>query len=342
MKPLKRHRIEIGNPAAVTIFLVGCGGTGSFAALHLARLAYSVGDRFRLRLVFVDPDYVEAKNLGRQNFCEAELGKAKAVALARRYSFAFGLEIQPVVGKFDRKMVAEFRPDVRYGEQGLSLLVGCVDNAAARQELAQTVEKVQGYSNDLWWLDSGNSEEAGNIYVGNSLKGRPQIDGLLGACTHLPAPHVQEPGLLAAPDLPAAETPLSCAELVALEAQSLMINQMMAGWLGVYVYRLLLAGDLDMMATLIDQRLGLAHSTPIVGEMIAAPTSKPVEVEVGRCPDCNGPIYDGHDDVEGEEEETVEIVFCPECGWQTERVDYEMLIAYAGEEDDELETLPVP
>lgn len=340
-KPSKRFRIEIGQPTAVTIFLVGCGGTGSFAALHLARLAYSAKDRFRLKLVFIDPDYVEAKNLGRQNFCEAELGKAKAVALARRYSFAFGLEIQPVVALFDRKLLAEFRPDVRYGEQSLSLLVGCVDNAAARSEMARALEEMQGYSNDLWWLDSGNSEDAGNIYLGNSLKRKPKIDGLLGACTHLPAPHVQEPGVLTAPEV-AAETPLSCAELVALEAQSLMINQMMAGWLGVYVYRLLLAGDLDMMATLIDQRLGLAHSTPIVGEAeVALPKSERlIEGAVGRCPDCGGPIYDGLDDAD--EGETVEIVYCEACDWQTPREDYEMLIAYAGEEDDELETLPVP
>jgi len=35
----KRYTLQVGNPEHVEIVLVGCGGTGSFLALHLARLA---------------------------------------------------------------------------------------------------------------------------------------------------------------------------------------------------------------------------------------------------------------------------------------------------------------
>jgi tRNA A37 threonylcarbamoyladenosine synthetase subunit TsaC/SUA5/YrdC len=46
----------------------------------------------------------------RQNFCQAELGQAKAFTLAWRYSAAFGLNITPVVNRFEAGMLEDFRP----------------------------------------------------------------------------------------------------------------------------------------------------------------------------------------------------------------------------------------
>ena len=41
----KRYRLEVGEFNQVKIILIGCGGTGSFAALHLARLAWAMRDK---------------------------------------------------------------------------------------------------------------------------------------------------------------------------------------------------------------------------------------------------------------------------------------------------------
>lgn len=55
----------------------------------------------------------------------------------------------------------------------------------------------------------------------------------------------------------------SCAELATREAQSLMINQMMAGWMANYLTRLLVSRDLDIYATYIDLVTGSARSMAI-------------------------------------------------------------------------------
>ena len=74
----------------VKIVLVGTGGTGGYIVPQLYRLLYAL-DR-PIRVILCDGDLVEEKNLGRQNFIEADLGKNKAMVLAERYSNAFGIE----------------------------------------------------------------------------------------------------------------------------------------------------------------------------------------------------------------------------------------------------------
>jgi PRTRC genetic system ThiF family protein len=321
--------IEIGDPAEVTLLLVGCGGTGSFAALHLARLAYEArrSNRPKLRLIFCDPDRVEEKNIGRQNFCPAEIGQAKAMALASRYNLAFGLQIGAIVGVFASNWL--LNNWYNGSRNGLLVVVGCVDNPAARESIARFFSgDAIARNRNAWWLDAGNSEHAGQVLIGNSLMAEPVIDPLLGRCVMLPLPAVQEPGLIVNSQLSMVnDEALSCAELTALNAQSLMINQVMAGWIGVYVYRLL-AHDLDIYQTWLDLRGGNVRSVAItegqaaavpdawaeVGEMLDA-FGEAVGGFPGVCPECGGELTEGRDvlaDEVGEED----IVFCPACGWQ--------------------------
>jgi len=119
----------VGEPDWFQIVLVGAGGTGSFLAQDLARLAWHARQRHdtRVQLAFIDPDVVEPDNLGRQNFVPAELGQPKARALAFRYSAGFGLDIAYAVQPFSPGLVQ--RPDNR----GFNLVLGAVDNAPARQ-----------------------------------------------------------------------------------------------------------------------------------------------------------------------------------------------------------------
>jgi len=255
-----RVRIEIGRPRQVTVILVGCGGTGSFLALHLARLAYHARERhgLRLQLLFIDPDTVEAKNLGRQNFCAAEVGEPKAWALMQRYNAAFGLDAQVAISLFSAEMV---RPHV--GGDRFALVAGCVDNAAARCEIHSAVADCLGR---VWWLDCGNHENAGQVVIGNDTHiVKPDI-APLGFCQALPAPSMVHPELLEAParPVPDAAGP-SCAELALADVQSLMVNQAVAGWAATYLAQLLLSHDLDVYATYFDLVAGSARSLPITG-----------------------------------------------------------------------------
>lgn len=253
-----RYQVEIGHPKSIHITLVGCGGTGSFLALHLARLAYHVGGRFAVMLTFVDPDVVEHKNIGRQNFCPAEVGRPKARCLMERYNRAFGLGIGAHVGPFEKELVVK---GIQY-HPALRMVVGAVDNAAARRDIHQVVSDYEKGS--LWWLDGGNHENSGQVLLGNRVDLKaPQISPL-GFCEALPSPGVQHPEILEDPVGPV-ETPAtaSCADLVLADVQSLMVNQAVAGWMAAYVYRLLLSRDLDTYATYFDLVAGSARSLAI-------------------------------------------------------------------------------
>lgn len=345
--PLPRYRIQTGEPAVVTVILAGCGGTGSFAALHLARIAYEMkrSGGPALQLVFVDPDHVEAKNIGRQNFAPGEVGQPKATALATRYNLAFGLQIAVAVKRFgEAALVKQWAKSRGFRSTDTLLVIGCVDSPAARQEIAAAVKGMSW----VWWIDAGNDEHSGQVLVGNGT--RLEIDPALG-CLELPWPSLQEPALVTAPAAPD-DRVLSCAELLALNVQSLMINQCMAGWLGVYVSRLLLSKDLDIYQTWVDLRGGSARSVPVTGEAemrgpeVGGQGSVEEEREigleggaVGTCPQCNAYIFEGRDVLDvtiGE----VETVFCPACGWQLDAETWQVLqddaetaLDLAGEED---------
>ena len=73
----------------VSICLVGCGGTGSFLARDLARLAVHCRETGgpQISLNFLDDDRVEPKNIGRQLFAAADVGKNKAEVLADTTAF---------------------------------------------------------------------------------------------------------------------------------------------------------------------------------------------------------------------------------------------------------------
>ena len=79
----------------VELYLVGCGGTGSWLAPSLCRIARTLNEKGKAtNLIFVDPDIVEQKNVLRQNFCDAEIGLNKAQTLALRYSLSWGVKIE--------------------------------------------------------------------------------------------------------------------------------------------------------------------------------------------------------------------------------------------------------
>jgi tRNA A37 threonylcarbamoyladenosine dehydratase len=83
------------------VVVVGLGGTGSWLAPHAARVAKTLLDRGKkVRLFFIDHDIVEAANVERQNFCQAEVGYHKARVLALRYGLAWGLDITVFTERF--------------------------------------------------------------------------------------------------------------------------------------------------------------------------------------------------------------------------------------------------
>ena len=248
------------------LVLVGCGGTGSWLAPAVVRLARLAGDGEReVTVSFVDPDTVEEVNIPRQNFCDAEIGRKKAETLAARYSAAWGVEIG---------VSAEpFRPHRGVGWGGVTILIGCVDNAAARKSLAGALKVNRGQGLPLvWWLDCGNSNEHGQVLLGSAStrEGLQRAFPSPKICNALPSPAMQSPELLKPRPEGTAKKKMSCAELQAANAQSLAVNQRVAAEAADYLMRLVVGPPLKRFATHFDLVTGSARSRPITpGEVMS-------------------------------------------------------------------------
>ncbi len=252
----------------VTLVLVGCGGTGGFLAEAVCRLL--IGRQAQLCLV--DMDRVEPHNVARQAFDRSEVGHFKAEVLARRLSRRFGREIGYSVLPYDRELHTQVFDHPR---SRLNLILGCVDNAAARRAIAETLAApVGGYgyqraAGGVWWLDSGNGRNSGQILLGNMTRPeelRGAFASQAGICRALPAPSLQWPDLLEGP--PAPQPRLDCAEAIAQGDQGPTINQMVAAIAASFVEKLL-AGTCTWMASYFDLDDGTLRSVAADPKIVA-------------------------------------------------------------------------
>ena len=188
------------------------------------------------KIYLVDHDRVEQHNLIRQNFYAEDLGRFKCQALAERLAVKFGREI----GYQIEPISAEWQNHAR-------VIIGCVDNATARMEIHKIT------NNYSWWLDAGNSHHSGQVLIGNVTRKDHLKESFLpdGMVLGLPAPSLQAPGLL----IPAEVPKMDCAEAVAANEQSPVINQAMAA-LVLEAVRRLVAGEMDWMAAYLDLEMG--------------------------------------------------------------------------------------
>jgi len=221
------------------VIVVGCGGTGGFAAEGLCRVLPANAD-----LVLIDHDRVEEGNLRRQNFFSPELGGVKsevlAERLARRYRRAVAYGTYPVA-------MADLN--------GADVIVGCVDNGPARRDIAERVKERRPV---VWWVDAGNGENYGQILIGNLEMG--YFDAKREVCDGLPLPTMQRPELLSQ-----VSQPLSCADA---PEQGPTINRVMAA-LVVEVVRRLIEGTCPWMQLLVDMQLGSLYPVMATPEAVA-------------------------------------------------------------------------
>ena len=213
------------------VMVVGCGGTGGFAAESLCRLLPGVA-----QIILVDHDRVEETNLARQNFFREDIGKAKSEALALRLS-----------RKYQRAVGYSTRPIAMTGQPLIGIVVGCVDNGLARGDIA---EKINAPA-DLWWVDAGNGGNFGQILIGNSKEA--YFHAPKETCFALPLPTLQRPELLSQ-----APPPMPQPECVEIPDQGPTINQVMAA-LVVEVVRRLIEGSCSWMQILLDMQTGSLH-----------------------------------------------------------------------------------
>jgi PRTRC genetic system ThiF family protein len=250
---------------SATIVLVGCGGTGGFLAEAVCRLL--IGRPAWLHLV--DPDRIERHNVARQSFDHRDVGRFKAEVLAERLARRFKREVSFSILPYDRRLHAGFFGD---SSGDLRLLVGCVDNAEARRTIAATLDGTSRggmHSHDVWWLDTGNGRNSGQVLFGNTTRPealRRAFNRTYRRCRALPAPTLQRPDLLDAPPEPRPQP--DCAEAIADNLQGPTINQVVAAIAASYVEKLL-AGTCSWMATYFDLDDGTLRCVPADPRLVA-------------------------------------------------------------------------
>lgn len=261
----------------IHLAIVGLGGTGGFLARSAACIAADLRAGGKdVRLTFIDPDKVEEGNIPRQNFCDAEVDRYKAETLASRFSITARTEIECICEPFESAMVAD-------KQDTLTVIVGCVDRAAGRVAMGKTLARNQAYldANQLpriWYLDLGNGLDFGQALFGSISTVKPLARTfslpVLGGCGLLPSPLLQQPKLREPRPEELAPHALSCAQLLAANAQSMGINPMMAVIGAGFLEEFLLKGSLRRFATSVDLPSGTMHSRYTTRAMLAQAIGK--------------------------------------------------------------------
>jgi PRTRC genetic system ThiF family protein len=243
------------------LVLIGCGGTGSWLAPHLVRIAKLLVELHDpdVSLTFWDHDHVEPKNVYRQNFCQAEVGANKAAALAQRYGLAWGMNVRAIEQPFTGEL-----PSQREFAGRETIYITCVDHNRPRREVARLCERYGG-----WWVDTGNRKVSGQVSVGRAFADNEYSPlRLPSVTTWTPLPSVQFPDILQEEKDEESETSdyseLSCADLALLDEQGLSINHSVASAAANLLTRMLVTHDLHYHCAYVSTEAGtsLAYNAP--------------------------------------------------------------------------------
>ena len=233
MNPPLQHRVPAPLLARrIQLLLAGAGGTGSrilekLVCLHRGLLAR--GHPQGLMVTVMDPDCVAPSNIGRQAFYPGDIGCPKADVLVNRANMA----LQGVCWRSAPQAL-----DARTDLEGCDLVIGAVDQRAARLAILQALQHCR--SGRRYWLDCGNRVRDGQVVLGQVAGGRDRRD------PQPRLPHVGElyPELID-PTADADDEGPSCSLADALERQSLCINAVLADFAVTLLWTLFTDGCID-------------------------------------------------------------------------------------------------
>lgn len=195
---------------ADSIVVVGCGGTGSHYIKELGRLLYGMGAKEKVKLILVDGDYVEEKNLVRQAFLPQDIGYNKAQVMAEILSQAYGITAE----FYDKYIDTPADLEQLVGKDDVVLLIGCVDNHQCRQSMHRFYQSRQ----HCIYMDSANEYSVGEVVIGSKIGG---IEMYADRCEYFPE-------ILEAQEPKRSEE--SC-EVLNVSAPQHMLTNQLAAWI---------------------------------------------------------------------------------------------------------------
>lgn len=158
----KCNSIKINVNKDILCIVIGVGGTGASLAYEIAHLA-SVSEK-NIKMVFIDGDIVEAKNLNRQRFVVNDLNKYKAEVTAKRCRMAYNVDI------VDKNEYITSEDDlygiIREYKGYTPIILGCSDSLKLRYLVCEAVKKahtINDVPSEIIYIDAGNGEDYGQV-----------------------------------------------------------------------------------------------------------------------------------------------------------------------------------
>ena len=152
----------------INVAIIGVGGTGSFFAQEIVKLARAMqylSVDSKLDVTFYDGGIVTEANCIRQNFFLPHIGMNKADAITWVTNNLHGMDFKSVAKNATSSDLTKY-----------DIIVTCVDVPSIRYQIAQHFNRNNAFRNPLW-LDCGNAQSSGQILLGEtgSYKYLPNI-----------------------------------------------------------------------------------------------------------------------------------------------------------------------
>lgn len=238
------HKYIQSNVHALSVVVVGAGGTGSVLLQHLARIHMSLRAQGKKGLMVscIDGDKVEAHNPGRQLYTPGDVGRYKCVVMIERINRFYGTPWEAIPAMFNRSIHNE--NNILPG----NILISCTDNVQARKDIdaylrEMFILRVQEQYDNHYWIDTGNGRYTGQVILGSVRHSLP-------TCVEL------------FPDMAKREKKsknVSCSLAEALEGQDLFVNPMVAMVASQLVWNITQEAKLDWTAAFIN----LKNQSPV-------------------------------------------------------------------------------
>ncbi len=260
------HALDI-LPKKYNFIVIGTGGNGGHLLPNLCRLVKSV-PHIQCSIIVADADVVETKNVGRQNFIAADVGKNKAAVMAERYGAAFGISIAYVDRYIeDVKTISELSRTSYNVESKVPFVIGCVDNNKTRQVIHDWFRNTLNAA----WLDVGNNE-----FIGQAVLGYNVVSRMKNAAPEKPYPFYCPPVTERYPDIVTDHnakfnSELSCDEMAVSAPQSIMTNIMAASCVMMMITPLLTTEKgLSFTEVAFNTKTGMITPKPNISSVIRA------------------------------------------------------------------------
>lgn len=148
----------------IKVALIGAGGTGSYFALELVKLATAmsaISVESNLSVTIFDAGDVTEANCIRQSFYKTQIGMNKADATTWITNNLHGMDFKSKPKNATAEELGEY-----------DLIITCVDIPSIRYQISEYFknEKANSYCKCPLWLDTGNTLNSGQLILGETGK----------------------------------------------------------------------------------------------------------------------------------------------------------------------------